>query len=78
MKVAELIEKLREMPPDANVWHVWDGAARTQIEYVWLSRGGEVITADEDEVVYDTGSRPLDAPTSEEDRYWTTPVKSAE
>jgi hypothetical protein len=72
MNVIELIEALSRMPPRANVKHVWDGVARTEIRHVWLSRDGEVMTADAEEVVYDTGDRPVDAPTMEEDLYWRT------
>jgi hypothetical protein len=75
MTVQQLIEKLREMPADAAVMHAWDGYLRTEIQHVWLSRDGQVATADFDEVVYDTGARPLDAPTEEEHAYWKTPRK---
>ena len=73
MKVKDLIEKLKEMPEDAEVFHLWDGAARTIINHVWLSRSGNVITADSGEVCYQTETRPIDAPTEREDRYWSTP-----
>lgn len=73
MTVAELIEQLKRMPPDANVWHLWDGALRTEINYVWLARNGVVGTADYQHVCYDTDERPVDAPTEEQDRYWDTP-----
>jgi hypothetical protein len=73
MNAIELIEALSRMPPHANVKHVWDGVSRTEIHHVWLSRDGEVMTADAEEVVYDTGDRPVDAPTMEEDLYWKTP-----
>ena len=73
MTVKELISQLMDMPQDAVVLHVWDGSARTEINFVWLSRGGDVITADYDMVCYHTEQRPIDAPTEEEDRYWSTP-----
>jgi len=75
MKVKQLIEKLQEMPEDAKVLHLWDGAPRTGIEHVWLSKGGDVITADNDMVCYSTESRPINAPTSSESEYWHTPRK---
>jgi hypothetical protein len=47
--------------------------ARTIINHVWLSRSGDVITADSGMTCYSTETRPIDAPTKEEDRYWETP-----
>ena len=73
MKVSELIKCLKEMPEDAEVFHLWDGEARTIINHVWLSRSGDVITADSGMTCYSTETRPIDAPTKEEDRYWETP-----
>jgi hypothetical protein len=73
MKVFELIGRLQQMPPDADVYHLWDGELRTVIEHVWLSRDGVVGTADFNQVLYTGASRPVDAPTEEEDRYWSTP-----
>jgi hypothetical protein len=75
--VKQLIERLREMPEDAPVLHVWDGVARTEVEHVWLAASGEVVTADNNQVVYDTRDRPADAPTSEQNRYWYTPGSSS-
>lgn len=73
MKAAKLIDALRTMPPDAEVFHLWDGEARTVIEHVWLARDGNVLTADNSMVCYSTETRPVDAPTSDENRYWQTP-----
>jgi len=75
MKVYELIEQLKLMPKDADVWHLWDGALRTEIEYVYLSKSGLVGTSDRSEVCYSTKDRPVDAPTSVEERYWHSPSK---
>lgn len=72
MKVKELIEKLKEMPQDTEVWHLWDGSARTKIEHIWEARGGKVITADRGEVCYYDEYRPKDAPLKKEDPYWRT------
>ena len=73
MKVGKLIELLQTMPQDAEVLHLWDGEPRTGIEHVWLARDGSVVTADNRMVCYSTESRPADAPTEKEDRYWHTP-----
>jgi hypothetical protein len=69
----ELIEALKKMPPDAKVCHLWDGALRTEINHVWLARCGVVATADDEQVCYDSDERPMDSPTTGEDRYWQTP-----
>jgi hypothetical protein len=73
MKVSELIERLQKMPADAEVFHLWDGALRTAIQHVWLTRAGTVGTGDNNAVCYDTEDRPVDAPTEQDDRYWSTP-----
>ena len=75
MNVKQLIEKLKKMPPSAEVMHLWDGATRTSIEHVWLSVSGYVVTADFDEVCYYQSDRPVSAPTEEECRYWKTSKK---
>ena len=75
MKVQQLIKALKRMPAKADVWHLWDGCARTEIEHVWLARNGKVVTADIDEGCYATEDRPVSAPTEVEDRHWQTPEK---
>lgn len=61
------------MPQDAEVLHLWDGEARTGVEFVWMSRDGNVITSDYGMVCYSTETRPPSAPTDDEDKYWRTP-----
>jgi hypothetical protein len=73
MKVKDLIIELQKMPQEAMVWHLWDGEPRTEINIVYESKEGDVVTADFSEVCYSTNSRPKDAPCSEKDRYWQTP-----
>lgn len=73
MTVRKLIAELEKMPPGAEVAHLWDGEPRTNIEHVWLARGGFVVTADHDQVCYSTKSRPKEAPTAQQDQYWQTP-----
>lgn len=72
MTAEQLIEVLKTMPKDAQVWHLWDGELRTKVEVVYLSRSGKVVTADYDEVCYTGKSRPLDAPDESENKYWST------
>jgi hypothetical protein len=72
MKVKELIERLREMPQDARVLHLWDGAPKTEIQTIYLAKSGDVITSDYSMVCYRDEDRPVNAPTEEEDEYWET------
>ncbi len=72
MKVKELIKELQKMPQHADVKHVWDGEARTEIELIWLARDGFVATSDYDQIVYSNGSRPENAPTERQRMYWRT------
>lgn len=46
MTVKQLIKELEKMPPDAHVFHIWDGEPRTEINFVWLCKVGQVMTAD--------------------------------
>lgn len=72
MRVKDLIIALQKMPQDAPVLHVWDGAARTSIEFVWVANDGNVITADYGQVVYGDDDRPKHAPTKAQDAHWQT------
>lgn len=72
MIVKELIAELSKMPPDAKVGYVWDGAARSWVDNVWLARSGDVLLAYGGAEVYNTEDRPPSAPVSEDKRYWNT------
>jgi len=73
MTVSELIKILQKMPPDAQVLHLWDGELRTAIEHVWLTRDGQVGTADFEEYCYIRASWPADATLKAGQSYWMTP-----
>lgn len=73
MTVKELIEALAVMPPNARVFHLWDGSPRTAINVVYEARNGAVITADWGESCYNTKARPKGAPTWSKKRHWATP-----
>lgn len=73
MTVKELIIELQKMPQDARVFHLWDGEPRTAINVVYETKNGKVMTSDFEMVCYSTDARPKEAPTSEDDRYWSTP-----
>ena len=70
MTVSELIVALADMPRDADVWCLWDGATRSEVDIVWISREGKVVFADCTETSYYDVDRPVDAPTVAQDRYW--------
>jgi hypothetical protein len=70
MTVAELIAKLQEMPPAAEVGMIYDGAGRLTVRHVWLTSEGEVRLADEDEDVYYPRDLPVDCPVKTD---WRTP-----
>ena len=72
MKVKELIEKLKELPQDARVFHLWDGEPRTAINVVYETKNGAVMTADFSQVCYLSSARPKDAPNRDEEEYWET------
>ena len=75
MKVKDLITALQAMPQDADTWHLWDGEARTEIEHVWLSKDGNVITADCNEPCYSTETQPAEATASGKFGFWHTTRK---
>lgn len=73
MKVKELIAVLQKLPADADVLYAYDGASRGDIEFCWLARGDQVVIAGLNSVIYDDHDRPLDAPLTSINRYWSTP-----
>lgn len=76
MKVNELIDELKNMPKDLEVWHLWDGEARTIINHVWVSMDGKrVITADDNEACYSNNTRPKNSPKSSKNLFWNTPIR---
>jgi len=75
MKVKELIEKLKELPQEARVFHLWDGEPRTAINVVYESLNGSVITSDYEQVCYSSTARPKTAPSRDDDMFWYTEKK---
>ena len=78
MKAHELAKMLLALP-DVEVKHVWDGCARTTIEYIWVAQGDEggefIATADKDEAVYDKEDKPAWVLTDQIDYSDTFDVK---
>jgi len=69
MTVHEIIEALKKMPQEAEMRHLWDGAARSKVDCVYLAQAGYVVVAPEYEPAYDDEDRPIGAPKEHEDQY---------
>lgn len=72
MKVHELIEKLKEFPQDRDVSILYDMEIRMGANIIYLSKGGDIVITDYNESVYSDDSRPVDAPTREEQQWYST------
>lgn len=70
MKVRELIGLLEKLSQDEEVGYVWDGEVRSKVAFVWQSKSNGVVLSGEGEVLYSEGSRPIDAPTEAQEKYW--------
>ena len=69
MNVRELIEALGSLPQDAKVTYLWDGEPRSTVVHAYLARSGDVVLADDCELVYDQEDRPVGA---QADECWLT------
>lgn len=58
------------MPQEAKMGHLWDGAVRSMVETIYLSKGGVVVGAPADEPAYYDTDRPNNAPLASIDPYW--------
>ena len=72
MKVRNLINSLQGLPQDADVWIIYDGEARIEADVVFVARSGNVMLTDTNQPVYSSESRPVSAPTEEQNLYWKT------
>ena len=70
MTVRKLILRLLMMPFKADVAVVWDGASRSNVDYAWLDRNGNVQLCDRYESAIDEDARPTWAPNDEENPHW--------
>lgn len=70
MTASELIAELQKLPPEAKVLCVYDGAARTPAEVVWLAKNGSILISGHGDVVYYDEDRPTNAPLRRDDPYW--------
>ena len=49
---------------------VWDGAARSKVDNVWLSQSGCIMLGEDDEPIYRDEDRPHGAPLEKDNPYW--------
>lgn len=70
MTVGELIAQLMKLPQDQDVKMLWDGAARSDVEIVYVAKGRYIVLAPLDEPCYNDDDRPEDAPLSTDNRHW--------
>lgn len=63
MTIKQLIEILKTMPQDKELWHIWDGAPRSKIDHVYISKGGNVMSIEVGEAIYSDDDRPVGAPS---------------
>ena len=70
MNVSQLIVELQKMPKDSEVLMIWDGASRSDVDYVWNARSGAVILCDRGDAVYYDMDRPESAPKESENPRW--------
>ena len=73
MKVSELIEKLINLPKDAEVKYLYDGSLYGNTPLVYLSKGGNVVLADYDEPIYSEKNIPLNEKFSTDNLGYYTP-----
>lgn len=72
MTANRLIKVLETMPGDAEVEMVYDGAARADVNCVWVAASGHVLLADIDERCLYRHDRPIEV---QDDLDWrTTPI----
>jgi len=69
MTVKKLIEALEKMPKDVRVGVLWDGAVRSDVQFVWVANSGIVVLADGDEYT----TYPEDFPVGFIGDRYTTP-----
>ncbi len=69
MKTHELIQKLLQLPQDAEVSIVYDGADRMDVDHIWLSQKGSILLSGSNNPIYETEDRPEGVPS---DRFYST------
>lgn len=69
MDVKTLIEQLKLMPENAEVQYLYDGALRSCVEVVYLTKSGCVGLGAEGDTIYYDEDRPIDAPGEDVEFY---------
>lgn len=62
MKTKELIEKLKLLDPDSDVYTVFDGAMRAEVEVVYETRRGDICLSFIGEYVTESCDMPESVP----------------
>jgi len=70
VNVKELMNSLSTLPPDLEVWIIYDGKARILVGAAWVSQAGPVCLGGEWEPVFDDDDRPVGAPSEKVDDFW--------
>ena len=73
MTAKELIEYLKQMPQDTNVYYLYDGEPRTDIDVCYLAKNGKVVLSDYGQIVHTEDCRPVGAPTRKEQQWYKMP-----
>ena len=68
MTVSELIDKLKLMPQDADVYCLYDLYADKDVDHVWLAKNGKVVLGRFQELVTESEDTPEGQPGD-----WTVP-----
>lgn len=69
MKVRELIEQLKSLPQEQDVYVISDGEPRIEVNLAYESKKGAVILSNYGSSVYSDEARPICASS---ERYWET------
>lgn len=69
MLVSELIEKLSKLPSDAEARIIYDGCSRMGADFVWLSKGGQVLLSGYGETIDNLKDTPFDNEKEPENEY---------
>jgi len=70
MTIKEIIEVLQTMPPNAKMGMLWDGAVRSYVEGIYLSRSGDVVGSPKGQPAYYDEDRPKNAPYAYTEPYF--------
>ena len=55
----ELIEKLKQLPLNAEVWIAYDSDVRAPVDVAYLSKLGEVVLKDSKKTIFSDENKPL-------------------